>query len=281
MRRSLSGSNNRRLPKKIIFFILVGLIIILGYLLFNFSLLVIKEITINTLEVGCVSPEEIKNSYHIKGQNILFLNKSLIEKNIKEKYRCIKSVKISRNFPNKVTLEISSRKAMVNLNFLEAKEASAAALFNQMIEKISSPSARSTFSAQLLAKSNNIESFTVDEEGIIFAKTSIKTNMPTVYLVDNTVLLGEKIPSDLIDGISDIFSKLTTYGMDIKEVWIFGQKNIILSSTPKVLFSLNNNLNKQLAALQLILNKAKIEEQIIEFIDMRFDKPIVKYAPKK
>src|SRR3989344_8472700 len=191
MRRSLSGSNNRRLPKKIIFFILVGLIIILGYLLFNFSLLVIKEITINTLEVGCVSPEEIKNSYHIKGQNILFLNKSLIEKNIKEKYRCIKSVKISRNFPNKVTLEISSRKAMVNLNFLEAKEASAAALFNQMIEKISSPSAHSTFSAQLLAKSNNIESFTVDEEGIIFAKTSIKTNMPTAYLVDNTVLLGE------------------------------------------------------------------------------------------
>ena len=50
---------------------------------------------------------------------------------------------------------------------------------------------------------------------------------------------------------------------------------------PKVFFRLDNEIDLQLASLQLILEKAKIDERILEFIDLRFDKPIVRFAPKK
>ena len=53
------------------------------------------------------------------------------------------------------------------------------------------------------------------------------------------------------------------------------------SLSPKVIFRLDQRIDVQIASLQLILEKAKMYSESLEFIDLRFDKPIVKFAPKK
>ncbi|MBI4038755.1 hypothetical protein HY384_02235 [Candidatus Daviesbacteria bacterium] len=53
------------------------------------------------------------------------------------------------------------------------------------------------------------------------------------------------------------------------------------SNNPRIIFRLSNSLDVQLASLQLILGKAKIDGSRLEFIDLRFDKPVLKFTPKE
>ena len=72
-------------------------------------------------------------------------------------------------------------------------------------------------------------------------------------------------------------------GISVNESFLNDSFFIIKDETSviKVIFRLKNEVDIQLASLQLILDKAKIDEKELEFIDLRFDKPVVRYAPKK
>ena len=77
-----------------------------------------------------------------------------------------------------------------------------------------------------------------------------------------------------------ILDKVKIYRLSITEASIF--EDVLMNNTaPKIIFKLRNDIDKQIASLQLILEKAKMETSKLEFIDLRFDKPIVRIAPKK
>ncbi|KKS13713.1 MAG: hypothetical protein UU67_C0020G0034, partial [Candidatus Daviesbacteria bacterium GW2011_GWB1_41_5] len=57
--------------------------------------------------------------------------------------------------------------------------------------------------------------------------------------------------------------------------------SLIIFAQYKVILSLQKDIPLQLASLQLITEKAKIDGRLIEVVDTRFNKPVVVYAPKK
>jgi len=50
-----------------------------------------------------------------------------------------------------------------------------------------------------------------------------------------------------------------------------------IESKYKIYFNLEEDMAFQLASLQLILNQDKIEKDKVEYIDLRFDKPVISY----
>src|SRR3989344_286259 len=59
--------------------------------------------------IACADEEQLRQTSQILGQNILLINEDAVEKQLKEKYSCVKSVKFLRKFPNGVEIEVSGR----------------------------------------------------------------------------------------------------------------------------------------------------------------------------
>jgi len=76
----------------------------------------------------------------------------------------------------------------------------------------------------------------------------------------------------------ELTKKLAEVGL-VPESLIFDEEEIIasFSAGPTVLFSTGKDLKGQVASLQFILSRTKIEGKIPLRIDLRFEKPILKY----
>lgn len=247
--------------------IVLSLFALIGgiYLFSKNNLFKISKVNLTLNSADCVSSEQIKKI--ITDQNILFLNSTKIEKQIREKHICIKSVFISKIFPNKISVEVSGREPAAilmvgsqNIASLSA-EASESGTINFVIDQKSKP-------------------LLVDETGVIFSEDIGQKNIPRIYVSEEKLVVGKNLEGGVTKQALEIINKLRIFNLEIKEVKIDSGKNLIINSNPKLIFSLNKSVDIQLASLQLILEKAKIDKEIMELIDLRFDNPVVKYAPK-
>lgn len=109
----------------------------------------------------------------------------------------------------------------------------------------------------------------VDEEGVMLSEE----NLPGLAKI---FVSGEKIEASDIKKIIQITDWLEVLGWEIKLVRIDEKRNLFVDSVYKVYFSLEKSVDHQLASLQLILNQAKIEKEKVEYIDLRFDNPVIK-----
>lgn len=240
-------------------------------MIFFSNFLKVNMVEVKRNNITCANEEELRETSQILGQNILLINESVIEKKLKEKYLCVKSVKSLRKFPNKILLEVSAREALAQILVLKNSEATSSAILDTF-SKGSSPSA---IPQEMFNTAEEVDkSFLVDSEGVFFSKDPQNFNYPKVYVEDETVAVKD---------VLKIINKLKIFGIEIRETRAVGQKILLVNpdiSGPKMIFALDN-IDIQLASLQLILKKAKIDQVTIEFIDLRFDKPIVRFAPKK
>jgi len=69
-------------------------------------------------------------------------------------------------------------------------------------------------------------------------------------------------------------------GLSVYRVKIVGQY-LMTDSSAGIALNLESDIKRQLASLQLILSKSKIEQREVSSIDLRFAKPVVVYSPKK
>src|SRR3989338_1095891 len=136
------------------------------------------------------------------------------------------------------------------------------------LEEVSTPSAQDA--------SNY---FLIDHEGVIFSKALEKLDIPNIFFADKDILVGEKAEGDFENALK-VLSKVKEFGVDTQTSQILNSF-LIIFSLPKIIFRLDADINTQIASLQLILKTAKIDQVKLEFIDLRFDKPIVKFAPQK
>lgn len=232
------------------------------FLIFFSNFLKVNAVWVKMDNISCADEGNLKETSQILGKNILLIATSKIEKQLKEKYLCIKSVKFNKRLPREVEMEVSARVPVAQVLVIKETEASPSAILDTFSTS-SSPSAIPVD-----------KSFLVDSEGVIFSKDAQNLNYPKVYVEEEITSVKE---------VLKIIEKLKIFGMEIKESRVVGQKTLLINpqtSEPKIIFALDN-LDIQLASLQLILKKAKIDEVTIEFIDLRFDKPIVRFAPKK
>lgn len=251
----------------IIFLFFLTLLILLILLFFRSNFLVIKQIEIQG-QAECVNPDQLKNAIPLYGQNFFLLNEEKLTQDLKRKYICIKGIIFSRYFPDKMKLEISPRQPVAVLLSLKEKQASASSL----VENIATPEAS-------IVK----ETYVVDNESIAFATNIDNLNIPKIYIFDQGISLGQRFGDDLIGNALKILERIKTFGVKVTKSWISDNFFIINPDTKyqKIVFDLSSPIDIQLASLQLILTEAKMNLRELEFIDLRFDKPVVRYAPKE
>lgn len=236
-------------------------------LIWKLEIFNLKKVEIEKNNVQCMDNQKLLSEFTIKGENILLMNEQNINKKILLKYPCVKNIIFKKQFPDKVKIIISGREGMarisyINLKELEATSASGAALID--------------WTFPLSVESDN---FIIDDEGIIFAQNN-ESSLPYLYLKNQILKIGNKIENIDLNKVSLLFVKLPQMGIKINKTKINGQDFQVLGEQ-KIVFSLAKDVLAQFASLHLILEKAKIDERTMEIIDLRFDKPVVKYVPKK
>ncbi|MCL5784010.1 MAG: FtsQ-type POTRA domain-containing protein [Patescibacteria group bacterium] len=253
--------------KKILPIILILLVIVSVYFLIRSGLFSVKQVNIDVNGLECADANQLKNSAKIVNQNFFLLDSAKIEVSLKNKFFCIKSVMLSKQFPNKVKMQVLGRQPFAVLVDLKDKPASSSSL----LENIATPSA---------GQINN--SYIVDNEGVVFDNDKDNLNIPKIYTYDSNMSLGKSLTDDPNINPLKILEKVKSLGIEIQESWLNDDYLQVLGDSKlQIIFALNDKIDIQLASLQLILAEAKINSRDLEFIDLRFDKPIVKFTPKK
>lgn len=254
----------KRIRKNALF--LTGFIIFslsLIFLLLYFKFFNIKSINVKINNVSCADENQIKDSSKLLGQNFFLINTTQIAQSLKRNFLCIKNVNFSKVIPNHIRLDAEGRDPFARLISIKEQEATG----SSFIENIATPSAEQI-----------IDTYIVDNEGVIFSKET-NFEIPKIFVLNQSLSLGLKLNENLKNSLM-ILNNLKKLGLPPQDATV-KDEYFVTSSTPKIIFRSNERLDLQIASLQLILEKAKIEEQDLEFIDLRFDKPIVKFAPKK
>lgn len=258
----------RRKRRKVFFPLLViGIIIVIILFLFivKNEFLNIKSVEIVDNNLDCVNQAFIKEESRFIGKNLFNVETKNTETKIKNKFLCIKDISFSKVLPNKLRMHITTRKPLLRVIKFQEMEASTSSI----LENISTPSAQ-----------QSVESYFMDDEGILFAKSLDDLDIPNIFVIDKNITLGRKISGINIESVIKILNNLRVFGVDTKTILISGN-DLVIYSVPKIIFSLKNEIDLQIASLQLILERSKIDSSKVEFIDLRFDKPIIKIAPKK
>lgn len=240
---------------KIIFLFLLIIFFLLIYISLKANIFSIRFVDLKRENVECLNEGRIKDLS--LGKNIFLINEKNISDEIKKDFICVKSISFSKILPDKLNLDILGRRPVAQL-MMSNSEASASSL----IENIATPSAQG-------------EAYLLDEEGVVFSKGNLDS--PNIYILSKNIDLGFEDNYLKILKILDNSRKLQ---LDIKQSYVLNNL-LIINSVPKIIFKLDFPLDLQIASLQLILKVAKIDNKELEFIDLRFDKPVIKYAPKK
>lgn len=248
------------------------LVISLNFLIRS-NVLTVKSVEVTLWRIGCAEDNQIKEAANILGQNFFLADEKSLEEKLKGEFICVKKINLSKFFPDKVKINVFGREGVAIFAHLK-QEASQSAV----PEEIATPSAD-------LADYK----YLVDDEGIIFAQTHEDTALPSVYLSDSNLDIGKKINLNILK----ILNKIKEFGINIQSALLSDNFLLLFSDKQlEIVFKLTGKIDSQIASLQLILTKAKMDNGTvstavekdnmkIEFIDLRFDKPIVKLAPKK
>ena len=259
--------------------VLVVLLILDSYLLYDSRIFNINTVDVKLDKIGCANGNDIERESQVLGQKFLFIDSKKPEQKLKDKFVCIKSVNISRTFPDKVKIDVSGRQAVAILALLTPESTLSATLENPASQSASSDSIGASISAHEKVK----DEFLVDGEGVVFLKGH-QENLAVIYFWGSPLDVGKNLGEGLVQSTLKILEKIKTFGVETKEAKIYSQDVLLLNlvtQKPRIIFALDKNIDAQLASLQLIMTQAKINEEEMEFIDLRFDKLIIKLIPKK
>jgi cell division protein FtsQ len=180
------------------------------------------------------------------GENIFLLDVNKLSKSIKNNYSLIKEVEIEKKIPNKVLIKIKEREEFASFS-----------------------------------KDGKVW-FIIDSLGFILKKAYEKPkNLPEIFSPHNQLSLniGQKLDQRevacsllILEQLKDSFILL--------DGLVLGEKGTItLFLTDDVIASLSakKKMLMQVDSLQFILRQSKIEGRLPSLIDLRFDKPVVRY----
>lgn len=268
-------SKNKRtfsIKKILIVCLAIGSLFILGGFLVN-KFFNVARVDLVFDSYACGDENQIENSLSIKKRLIFWVNDDEVSKKLKTQYSCINEVVFSKYLPNKIAILISGRKPiatvvtgrstgnMINISQIEATAASSAATIDFSVPEPQS------------------DKFFVDESGFLFFQTSGDVNLPLVF-INQDLSLKMSLGQNIGVGLKNAIEVINKFGLNPKLVKIESDGILVVvgEKGQKVILSLDNELLKQLASLQLILQKNKIDSKRIESIDLRFSKPVVIYS---
>ncbi len=249
----MNRKNRKQRKLKIKILTLVVILVFIAIIALGYKLFTVSKIETEGY-VSCMVDSKPNQFEKFLGQNLFLINIGNLEQDLKKQFLCLKQVSLSKVFPNKIKINLSERQPKVIFISVANEATDSASMTPQILQKK--------------------DAFLVDEDGVFFSKSNWE-NLPKIYSWSNLVL-GQKIDKDLVDRILKVISELNLLGLTTTDSILNSDKTYLMYSNPAVYFNLNDKLDFQIASLQLILKTAKIDSNV-EFIDLRFDKPIVKY----
>lgn len=253
--------------RKLSLLVIIFLFLAATFYFIQTDFLIIKKIDILSDNISCVDKAQVKSTLNFFGKNILSLDFKRREEALKSKFLCIKKIDFSRSFPDGLKINVFQRKAEIILVSLKEKFASDSAI-DVLIDTPASQSA-DTLEGE--------EEYVVDNEGVIFSKNNGE-NLNKVYIAN--LSLGQKIDRNFVENLLKVFERLKTFAVNTDVSLVEKDNLIVINSKLKIILRIDREIDSQLAALQLILENAKIGDKEIEFIDLRFDKPVVRYGKR-
>lgn len=229
----------------------------------------VRHIVISGNLVNCTDKEDILTT--LKQLNLpIWSNSSMqIRQTLLNKYACLKKATSQLLFDGILAVSVDSRQPILALEPLPVKVNLA------LNEKLASDSALIDWSDFSTSAAVN---FSIDKDGVVLSAFS---GLPILQTDNLEFKLGSHIDKpgfSNIAGFVDFFSKQNYLPKPGK--YRLQGKNLLVFSQPKIVFSLESEQIRQLASLQLILEKAKIDGKVVESIDLRFNKPVVVYVSR-
>lgn len=260
-----------KLDKKYLF--LTGLVLLIsGAFLYKRSL--ISSFKVVGIQDACISESDLQKGINLKDKSIFFTDLNKLTIKLKTMYPCIKSVEYKYSLTSGLSIKVDKRVPLarvvstnqahdLNLKELEASASTASALLDW------------NFNEQTVF----LKYFIVDSEGVVF-EFKDENDLPFIYTEYENLKVGTVFDQSIFNAISHVWAGISSLGIN------FGQSKVIngyllINSLPKLVFDLKGNTDYQLISLQLILNKARMNNDEIESIDLRFKNPVIKYSAKK
>lgn len=242
----------------------VILISIFLYITLFTNLFLVKSIDVKINGINCTDSKDLQTQSQITDKNLFSLNEKEIESKLKRRFLCIDRITFSKKIPDRIELVAFVREPkllLINVKSKDSTSSADAATFS------STPSAT--------------EEFLSDKEGVVFAKDKgLKVN-PRIFYMSNNLTLGSVIEKRFITKSLEIFEGIKSIGIESLEGRLYANGDLVIHGVPKLIFNLGGDTKLQLVSLQLIIRKATIEEKEMEFIDLRFENPVVRYNLKK
>lgn len=259
------------LPTKVI--VPVLLIILLLVVVFGTR---VSKVDVVTEKLSCIDQQEIKKLVSIEGKSTLFVSEENLKESIKTAFACVDQVAIEKRFPNTVSIHVFNRSAIAKVGEI-----------SELTLKLKMSDASPSSQAALLDWSRpgiGEEFYLIDALGNLFLAPN--DQFLPVVLTNESLEQGKQTIKGGYDKISYILNKLPELNIipdqSNQPLIIKASSNdLLFFSIPKVVFSKSHDIKRQVASLQLILNKAKIDSKEPKIIDLRFKKPIISYATTK
>lgn len=224
------------LPKIIVLFL--GLVIVFSLLLLKKSgLLTIQKIEVRT-DFQFQNQKKIENALKpYLGQSFFFNKIDKLTREIKNQEIKIAKVRIKKEFPGKIILEINKRQPLV-----------------------------------VIPRDNFY--FFVDQEGIVFSLETNAYNLPFLKISLQNLGIGSTIGIERIK-IPQILAVLEQEAIR-KIVVLDDQVQVETGQECLIILPVEVSSGK-IEALQIILNRFKIEGKRLTKIDLRFEKPVISF----
>lgn len=275
------------MSKKIIVFLLMlscGLVV-LGI---RSNLLLINKVEVFPPQLECVNSDQVIQSSKLLGKNILTINRQQVVKELLSQYLCIKQIRLHYQFPRQIRLELEARSPLIRVVKM------AGLVVDHLSDLESSPSSQTALLDWSVTLPTSASSYlVVDSDGVIYGQTEdlvtpllLIPKTSDIGVIADNFKLGQRLDpvvvghsAQIFQGVIEIIGESSTYGLNQLKAKVMGHY-LLLDYHPKVAFSLITDIQKQIASLQLLLQKAKIDGREMSLIDLRFDRPVVVYSKK-
>jgi hypothetical protein len=249
--------------------VFIGIII---FLCWQLGLLKASQVSVSQDGISCVGDDQLIQDINLKGKLYWEIDHQKLEDDLINKHPCISDVSLNYKFPNQIAVEVTNR---IPIASIVGFAPPSPLLFEDSEATPSSSSASLDWSFPELAQKGEV----VDSFGKVFALSDTSW-LPLILFDDPNLKLGSDFRDQVFSNLSQVLKKLPEIGLSVYRFKV--QENQLLAdSTPKVVLNLESDIARQLASLQLILSKTKIDSREVLSIDLRFNKPVVVYSPKK
>ncbi len=226
------------------FLVFVGLIYLVIFI-FRSDYFKVSNLVCQRNGLPCTDKEKVL-FFQVLGKNIFTLDSKKIAEDIKAENFLIKEVEIEKKLLNKVVVRLEIYQPFAYLSPDEEKW------------------------------------FILSESGYLMEeKQEAKENLPKIIIKNLAADLkvGEKLDQKEILSALEIIGLTKDNSIQLQKIMLDREKVITLALNEDILasFSAQKNIGLQVDSLLFILRQSKIEGSLPRFIDLRFDKPVVRF----